>query len=60
MTWAGLFDLPLLCERFVRREHMSKPELDYVYISTINNFSAKPTFFKSVCPLNFLNFKQRL
>jgi len=42
MTWAGLFDLPLLCERFVRGEHMSKPELDYVYISTINNFSAKP------------------
>ena len=31
ITWAGLFDLPLLCERFVRGEHMSKPELDYVY-----------------------------
>ena len=30
MTWAGLFELPLLCERFVRGEHMSKPELDYV------------------------------
>jgi hypothetical protein len=26
-----LFDLPLLCQRFVQGEHMSKPELDYVY-----------------------------
>jgi len=42
MTWAGLFDLPLLCERFVRGEHMSIPELDYVYICIANNFSTKP------------------
>jgi len=31
MTWAGLFDLPLLCERFVQGERLSKPELDFVY-----------------------------
>lgn len=31
ITWAGLFDLPLLCERYVVGEHMSKPELEYVF-----------------------------
>lgn len=31
ITWAGLFDLPLLCERYIRGEHMSKPELDFVF-----------------------------
>ena len=30
MTWAGLFDLPLLCQRYVRAEQMSKIELDFV------------------------------
>ncbi len=30
MTWAGLFDLPVLCERFVRGEQLSKRELDFV------------------------------
>jgi putative transposase len=30
MTWAGLFDLPLLCEQFVRGEQLSKPEMEYV------------------------------
>ncbi|WP_223786816.1 transposase [Marinicella meishanensis] len=32
MTWAGLFDLPLLCERYVRGDQMSNPELEFVII----------------------------
>jgi len=34
MTWAGLFDLPLICERFVRGEQLTKPELEFVIIRT--------------------------
>ena len=34
ITWAGLFDLPLVCERYINGEHMSKPELNYVYQQT--------------------------
>ena len=34
MTWAGLFDLPLLCERFIQGERLSKPELDFIYRQT--------------------------
>ncbi len=30
MTWAGLFDLPVICEQFVRGEHLTKVELDFV------------------------------
>ncbi|WP_223788714.1 transposase [Marinicella meishanensis] len=34
MTWAGLFDLPLICERFVRGEQLTKPELEFVINKT--------------------------
>jgi putative transposase len=37
MTWAGLFDLPLLCEQFVRGEQLTKPELEFV-INKIGEF----------------------
>ena len=30
MTWAGLFDLPGPCEPYIRGEHLSKPQLDFV------------------------------
>lgn len=30
MTWAGLFDLPLICEKYIRGELLSKMEMDFV------------------------------
>ncbi len=30
MTWAGLFNLPMICEKHVRGEMLSQPELDFV------------------------------
>jgi len=34
IAWAGLFHLPLLCERYIRGEYMTKPELVYVIRQT--------------------------
>ncbi len=46
ITWAGLFDLPLLCERYIRDQHMSKLERDYVLKQT-------DTYRKRLCSISW-------
>ena len=69
MTWAGLFDLPLLCERYIRGERMSKPELDNViaqadvyrkrlqsiswYMKCLNEYIAKRANIEDNCTGHF-------
>jgi hypothetical protein len=72
MTWAGLFELPLLCERFVRGEHMSKPELDHVirqadvyrnrlmsiswFMKCLNEYISKRANIEDKCTGHFTNY----
>jgi len=72
MTWAGLFELPLLCERFIQGERLSKPELDFVYrqadfyrkrlmsiswfMKCLNEFIAKRANIEDKCTGHFTNY----